>query len=239
MLKIKLTNVDVKIPVFDANTRSFRSDFINSISRNRMLSNTGNLKIVDVLKKVNLEVVDGDAVGIVGKNGSGKTSLLRLISRIYEPTSGKVEINGRIRSLLSLGAGLENSLTGRENIKRLLYLYGESTRYDEALEAEIIEFSGLKDSIDLPVRTYSAGMTMRLMFSTLVSKTPDIFVLDEFFSTGDEEFSAKAEQKMAKLIKDANVFVFSSHSHGTLKAYCNRFIRMENGRAIEISRSDF
>ena len=94
MLRIKLTNVDVQIPVFDANTRSFRTGFINSISKKRLLSNTVELTIVDVLKKINLEVADGDAVGIIGENGAGKTSLLRLLSKIYEPTSGEIEING-------------------------------------------------------------------------------------------------------------------------------------------------
>ena len=181
MFRIKLTDVDIRIPVFDANSRSLRADFVTAISQKRVLPGLNALTVVDVLKKVNLEAADGDAIGIIGKNGAGKTSLLRLISKIYYPTSGNAEINGRVRSLLSLGAGLELSLTGRENVKRLLYLSGESKLYDEAMEAEIIEFSGLKDAIDLPVRTYSAGMTMRLMFSTLVSNTPDIFVPTNFF----------------------------------------------------------
>lgn len=239
MVRIKITDASVQIPIFDANTRSLRAGFVNSISNNRLLSGTVDVKIADVLKNVNLEAKDGDAIGIIGKNGSGKTSLLRLISKIYEPTAGKVEINGTARSLLSLGAGLEPSLTGRENIKRLLYLYGEYSLFNDDLENQIIEFSDLSDSIDLPMRTYSAGMTMRLMFSTLVSRTPDIFILDEFFSTGDEEFSAKAERKMAKLVRDANVFVFSSHVHDVIKAYCNRFIRMEGGQAVEISKAEF
>ena len=239
MLRIKVTDVDVRIPVFDANTRSIRAGIINSVSQNRLLTDTAGVKLVDVLTQINLEIRDGDAVGIIGLNGSGKTSLLRLLSKIYEPTRGTVSVQGKTRSLLSLGAGLEVSLTGRENIKRLLYLYGESASYNIDKENEIIDFSGLQDSIDLPVRTYSAGMTMRLMFSTLVSSTPDIFILDEFFSTGDEEFSLKAERKMAQLVDNANVFVFSSHAHDVIKAHCNRFIHMDRGRATEIGVNDF
>ena len=195
MFKIKITDVNVRIPVFDANTRSVRAGLISTISKKRLLKDTTNVKIVEVLKNLNLEINDGDAVGVIGNNGSGKTSLLRLISKIYKPTTGKIEVNGKAKCLLNLGAGLEPSLTGRENIRRLLYLYGEYHNFGDEIERQIVEFSGLGDSIDLPVRTYSAGMTLRLMFSTLVSETPDIFVLDEFFSTGDEEFSTKAEKK--------------------------------------------
>ena len=160
MVRIRIT--DVRIPIFDANTRSLRADFVKTISNKRLLS--GAVDVSEVLKAINLEVKDGDAIGIIGKNGSGKTSLLRLISKIYEPTDGKVEINGTSRSLLSLGSGLEPSLSGRENIKRLLYLYGEYSEFDNELEHKIIEFSDLKDAIDLRGRTYSAGMTMCVMF---------------------------------------------------------------------------
>ena len=127
MFRIKLTDVDIRIPVFDANSRLFKSRLHNRNLPKTSFSWIKCINVVDVLKKINLEAADGDAIGIIGKNGAGKTSLLRLISKIYDPTSGNAEINGKVRSLLSLGAGLELSLTGRENIKRLLYLSGESS----------------------------------------------------------------------------------------------------------------
>ena len=140
MVRIKITDASVRIPIFDANTRSLRADFVKTISNKRLLSGAVDVKIAEVLKAINLEVKDGDAIGIIGKNGSGKTSLLRLISKIYEPTDGKVEINGTSRSLLSLGSGLEPSLSGRENIKRLLYLFGEYSEFDNELDHKTSNF---------------------------------------------------------------------------------------------------
>ena len=140
--------------------------------------------LVQVLKNINLDLSDGDALGVIGVNGSGKTSLLRLLAGIYAPTSGTVK-DGTVRPLLNLGSGLEPTLTGRENIKRLSMLYRKSP-IDNLTDAdiqEVIEFADLKEFIDLPVRTYSSGMVMRLMFSTIVHDQPEIFILDEFFST--------------------------------------------------------
>ena len=239
MERIRVENVDIDIPVFDANTRSLRAELINGASNKRLLSDGLKLNVVKVLHEINLSISEGDAVGIIGSNGSGKTSLLRLLSQIYSPTRGTLKISGTTRSLLNLGSGIEPTLTGRENIRRLRCLYDPSSVYSEALEREIISFSGLNNFIDLPVRTYSSGMTMRLMFSSMVFDTPDIFILDEFFSTGDEDFTKVATEKMEQLVKSASVFIFSSHSTADVKKYCNRFFLMEQGRATEISACDF
>lgn len=211
---------------------------LRTLSNDRLLASDTRTRVVNVLSGLNFEIFDGDAIGVIGGNGSGKTSLLRLLSKIYHPSDGDLYLAGRVRSLLSLGTGLEPVLTGRENIRRMLLLFA-GVFPDEETEERTIEFSGIGAFIDMPVRTYSSGMVMRLMFSCMVFDLPDIFIVDEFFSTGDEEFALKATKKMEEQIQNSNVFVFSSHQTELVKYYCNRFFQMDAGRLIEIGATDF
>ena len=168
-IRIKVTAASVTIPVFDANDRSLRADALNFLSGNRLLIREKKANLVQVLKNINLDLSDGDALGVIGVNGSGKTSLLRLLAGIYAPTSGTVKVDGTVRPLLNLGSGLEPTLTGRENIKRLSMLYRNSPM-DNLTDAdiqEVIEFADLKEFIDLPVRTYSSRWSCDLCFRQL------------------------------------------------------------------------
>ena len=167
-IRIKVTAASVTIPVFDANDRSLRADALNFLSGNRLLIRE-KANLVQVLKNINLDLSDGDALGVIGVNGSGKTSLLRLLAGIYAPTSGTVKVDGTVRPLLNLGSGLEPTLTGRENIKRLSMLYRNSPM-DNLTDAdiqEVIEFADLKEFIDLPVEPIHQGWSCDLCFRQL------------------------------------------------------------------------
>jgi ABC-type polysaccharide/polyol phosphate transport system ATPase subunit len=234
MACIKLKGVVLDIPIFDSVERSLRTHTINAFTGGKILNTFNKKMIIRALNEVNLDIHEGDAVGLVGPNGSGKSSLLRVISGIYKPTAGSVSVIGELRPLISLGVGLEANLTGMDNIRRLGALYGYKREAVEEQIDQIVSFSGLGDFIGLPVRSYSSGMVLRLMFATLVTGNPDIVILDEFFSAGDEDFVKKSEKRMEKLLDNAKILVFASHSKSLVKRYCNRFIRMDNGKPIEI-----
>jgi len=235
---IKLNDVTLNIPIFDTVERSLRTHAVHVLSKGKIINSLNKKQMVQALKEINLDIREGDAVGLVGANGSGKSSLLRLISGIYRPTSGSIEVKGEVRPLISLGVGLEANLNGIENIKRLGALHGYERGLIDSRLDEIVTFAGLGHFINLPVRTYSSGMVLRLMFSTLVTGSPDIVVLDEFFSAGDEDFVKKSEKRMETLLSNARILVFASHSKHLVKRYCNRFFRMDNGSAIEIEKCE-
>lgn len=239
MPSIILDNVTVDIPIFGRTGRSIRSSLISNATGGLILKDDYEIPIVRALNNVSFTLKDGDRVGLIGSNGAGKTTLLRTISGIYSPTFGKLEVKGSIHPILSTSAGLDSDLSGEENIIRISLLNGVS--YEKIVESKhsIIEFSGLKEFILLPVRTYSSGMAMRLLFSTLVHSNAEILVLDEFFSTGDDEFKLKAKNKFQEMLDASNLLVFASHQKELIKLYCNRYIKMQNGSAVEISNDEF
>lgn len=238
MVGITIRDVTLDIPIFDVGDRSLRALAVGILSRGKILKSSNKKLMIRTLNQVNLQVKDGDAVGLIGANGSGKSSLLRLISGIYKPTTGTIKVEGDLRPLINLGVGLEPNLNGIENIQRLGALYGHKKEEIEEILEQIISFSGLAEFINLPVRTYSSGMILRLMFSTLVIGSPDIIVLDEFFSAGDEDFSKKTEKRMQDLMESAKIMIFASHDKKLIKTYCNRFIRMRDGNATEITEKE-
>ena len=235
---IKIKNCSVEFPILDERSNSIRRTLLKKlVPAHERSVNQQNTKIA--LNNISLSIENGDSVGVFGHNGSGKTSLLRLISGIYTPTAGSLSIEGRIRSLLALGIGAEPSLSGRENILRVGLLNGFAMDEILGLADEIIEFSELKEAIDLPIRVYSAGMTMRLFFSILTAKSTDILAMDEFFSTGDEAFLKKSADRIEAMINDAKVLIIASNSRVLLQKYCNRFVIMDGGYLAEVSPEQF
>jgi lipopolysaccharide transport system ATP-binding protein len=238
MASIKFTNVDLEFPVYDVSSLSLRKQIITLATGGLVSSQKGVTK-VSALKQVSFEAKDGDSIGIVGHNGAGKTTLLRSMAGIYPPTAGEIQVVGRIGSVFELGAGLDHEVDGKQNIINLLLLNGRS--YDFAKEAlsNIVEFTELGDFIDLPIRTYSSGMLLRLMFAVATIEIPEIFLLDEMFSTGDEHFQSKSTKRIEEMMGNSSVFVFASHDSTLLKKYCNRFFKMNHGQLFEIASSDF
>jgi ABC-type polysaccharide/polyol phosphate transport system ATPase subunit len=184
---------------------------------------------VQALRDVSVVVEPGEAVGLVGRNGSGKSTLLRLISQIIKPTSGRIETGGRIASLLELGAGFHPDFTGRENVYLNGSIHGLSrARVREAMD-EIVAFAELEQFIDLPVRTYSSGMYMRLGFSVAAHIRADALLLDEVFAVGDEQFQRKCFGKIAEFKNRGGTIIFVSHDAQAVERLCDRAVLLRQG----------
>lgn len=183
----------------------------------------------EVLKGISLKIKKGEVVALIGTNGSGKSTLLKLLTKIIYPNKGKIETNGKLTSLLELGAGFHPDFSGRENIYFNASIFGLTKKEIDSRLEDIIEFSELKDFIDSPVRTYSSGMYMRLAFSVAINVDADILLIDEILSVGDEHFQNKCFEKMLELKKQGKTMVFVTHSLGTVKDFCDRSVWLSNG----------
>ena len=184
----------------------------------------------EILKGVNLEIKKGEVVALIGTNGSGKSTLLKLMTKILYPNKGTIETNGKLTSLLELGAGFHPDFSGRENIYFNASIFGLTKKeIDERLE-DIIEFSELKRFIDHPVRTYSSGMFMRLAFAVAINVNADILLIDEILSVGDEHFQNKCISKMIELKEEGKTMVFVTHSMQSVKKLCSRAVWLYDGK---------
>lgn len=184
------------------------------------------------LRNIDLTVTHGEVVGVVGQNGSGKSTLLQLICGTLTPTSGSLSVNGRIAALLELGAGFNPEFTGRENIYMSAAILGLSSAEIEDRLEQIIEFSGIRDFIDQPVKTYSSGMFVRLAFSVSINVDPEILVIDEALSVGDGAFSRKSFDRIMQLRDAGKTILFCSHSMFQVEALCSRVIWLDHGKMI-------
>ncbi len=234
---IEFDNVTLDYPIFDSTNLSLRNKLV-SIATGGFLKTTDKLTVVRALDHVSFKIKEGDSVGLIGHNGAGKSTLLRTMAGIYKPQLGNVKIIGDISTVFELGSGLDHDVDGVQNIINLCLIKGMTLGEARGLLENIAEFTELGDFLYLPVRTYSSGMLLRLMFAVATIKAPDIFLLDEMFSTGDAEFQKKSMRRINEIIDKSKIFVFASHDHGLLKAYCNRVFRLEHGKVVEISVSE-
>ncbi|MGD9967838.1 MAG: ABC transporter ATP-binding protein [Hyphomonadaceae bacterium] len=184
------------------------------------------------LNHISFELRDGERLGLLGRNGAGKSTLLRAASGIYAPSEGKVERFGRASPLLDFGTGFEMELTGRENIELRSLILGSTPKEISERRDEIAEFTGLGDFLDQPVRTYSAGMFVRLAFAIATSINPDILILDEVVGAGDAEFIHRANERMKKMVKRGRSLILASHSIAALHELCDRVILIDRGRIV-------
>lgn len=182
------------------------------------------------LKDINFEVQQGEVLGIIGKNGAGKSTLLKILSQITEPTSGRIEIHGRVASLLEVGTGFHPELSGRENIYMNGTILGMTRREIDHKLDEIIDFSGVEKFIDTPVKFYSSGMKVRLGFSVAAHLDPEILIIDEVLAVGDYEFQQKCLGKMEDVAESGRTVLFVSHNMGAVKALCPKSICLQNGK---------
>ncbi len=190
------------------------------------------VKEVEAIKNVSFDVRNGTSMGIIGSNGAGKSTLLRAMAGILPPTSGSIEVWGRASTLLALGVGFNHSLSGRENIILGGLAAGLSRREVEERAAEVAEWTELGDFIEMPMRTYSSGMTARVGFSVAVHMKPDILMIDEALSTGDAHFREKATAKMAELRESARAMFLVSHGLGSIKEMCNEAMWLDRGKLM-------
>jgi ABC-type polysaccharide/polyol phosphate transport system ATPase subunit len=238
MAEIRFENVTIRYPVYGTHGMSLRSHLMRVATGGSIEKDAGTTMIT-ALKDVSFTLNDGDAVGLIGHNGSGKSTMLRAMAGIYPAESGRITRRGKTATVLDIGAGLDLELSGYDNIIHLGMMMGLSYTEAKALTPDIEEFTELGNFLQLPIRTYSSGMTMRLMFAVATAVTPEILLIDEMFSTGDSGFQEKSLSRLRKLISSAKIFVFASHDHQLIKAYCNRIFQLEHGHLKEIPYETF
>src|SRR6266850_15938 len=231
MALIQLDRVSVDLPVYSANSRSLKAKLLPS---SRLAAGPRHQILVHALREISCEFQAGDHVALVGRNGAGKSTLLSVLAGIYEPAYGRVRIEGRIAALLDMSLGMEDDATGHENITTRGRLLGMSSAEIAARMAEIIDFAGLGEHIDLPLRTYSSGMRVRLAFSVSTCVAPDILLLDEVIGVGDAEFAKRSAERMRQLIQRSQILVVASHNTQLLAELCTKAIWLEGGRVREI-----
>lgn len=200
---------------------------------------SGKLSYTDfiALKNVSFDVRKGEVLGIIGHNGAGKSTLLKAISGIYKPTSGIVKRYGNVVPMLELGSGFDFELTGRENIFLNGAILGYSEEFLKEKSQEILDFSGLGQFIDFPLRTYSSGMLARLAFSVATVVQPEILIVDEILSVGDEDFQTKSRKRMTELMSGGTTVLFVSHSIAQIEEICDRVLWLEHGEVVEMGET--
>ncbi len=182
------------------------------------------------LRNVNLDLKDGDRLGIIGRNGAGKSTLLKVVSRIYRPTEGTVGVTGRIVPLIEIGAGFNPELSGRENAFLNGAILGMSRRFIAQRMESIIDFSELREFIDMPVKYYSTGMHLRLAFTLATELPPDILILDELYAGGDASFIEKANVRLDRFVADSKILILVAHNLEYIRRFCTRVLILDRGR---------
>ncbi len=205
-------------------------DKANTLKERIIRFNKNNKEVRNVLKNIDFDIRKGESVALIGVNGSGKSTLLKLITRIIYPNKGTIKVNGKVSSLLELGAGFHPDFSGRENIYFNASIFGLTRKEIDDRLNKIIEFSELEDFIDTPIRTYSSGMYMRLAFSVAINVDADIILIDEILAVGDQHFQEKCMDKMLELKKSGKTLVFVSHSASAVKFLCDRSIWLKDGK---------
>ena len=212
MAFINLHEVSVEIPIYSNHQRSVKNSFVKKITKNE-----SSIHSVKALNNVTLSLKDGDRLGVMGPNGAGKSTLLRTIAGVYQPTSGSIQVQGRIASLIDISLGMDMEATGFENIRMRGIMMGISLKKIKSMEEEIADFTGLGRLLEIPIRTYSSGMHMRLGFAVSTAVDADIILMDEWLSVGDAEFVLKAEKRLQSFIKRSSILVIASHSNELIK----------------------
>jgi ABC-2 type transport system ATP-binding protein/lipopolysaccharide transport system ATP-binding protein len=237
MADIQLDNVSVAFPIYDANSRSLKKRLVGAATGGRIRSEAGP-SVVQALDDVTLHFGHGDRVGLVGHNGAGKTTLLRVLAGIYEPGAGTVRVDGHVAPLFDISLGMDAESTGYDNIVLRGLFLGMSRAEIAARMEEIAEFTELGGFLELPIRTYSAGMRMRLAFAVSTSIHPDILLLDEGIGAGDAAFLEKANRRLQEFTDKAAIIVLASHSEHLVSQMCRTSVLMEHGRAVCVGPTD-
>jgi len=229
MVNISLKQASVVLPIFNSSSRSITNTLVSAATGGALTAQKGGHVSIEALKNLDLEIVSGDRLGIIGHNGSGKSTLLRLLTGIYEPSSGSIQRSGSISSLVDISLGINPESTGRENIFLRGKLLGLSKKEIDTKIEEIIEFSELGDYINLPVRIYSSGMLLRLAFAVSTSITADILIMDEWLSVGDGSFGERASKRLQDLVDNSEILVIASHNKSLIEQTCNKVVWLEHG----------
>lgn len=234
MAHIRAEGIVVDFPIYNASHRSLKTAVLRATTGGRIGRDSTNRVVVRAIDHLSFEICDGDRVGLVGQNGSGKTTLLRVLSGIYEPQGGTLEVRGRAATLLDLNLGIDPEATGYDNIMFRGIMAGLHPKVIKARMEEIADFTELGDYLEMPVRTYSSGMQVRLAFAVATSVEADVLLMDEWLSVGDAEFSKKAAQRLERLVNRTPILVLATHNQKLVEETCNRVFMLEHGRIASV-----
>ncbi len=225
-LAIRIKDASIQYPLGNGARGSLKSTLLSLIGGRKDVTAPAH---VDAIHRLNLDIAVGDRVALIGHNGSGKSTLLRALAGVYPPTGGTIEAVGRIGALLDISLGFEGESTGRENIYFRGMVLGYSRKEIAVVEKEIVKFADLGEFIDYPVRTYSAGMFVRLGFAVSTQFSPEILLVDEVFGAGDASFAQKALARMREIVARAGILVLATHDMPLVQQICNRVVWLERG----------
>ena len=229
---IQVNNITVRYKIANYRVSSLKEFVIKKIKKSITE------KDFLALDNVSFTVKKGDVVGVVGRNGAGKSTLLKVVSGIQKPASGNIVLNGRVVPMLELGAGFDMELSGKENVYLNGAVLGYSKEFLDEKYNDILEFSELGDFINMPVRNYSSGMVARLAFSIASMVNPEILIVDEVLSVGDENFQRKSKNRMIELMSGGSTVLFVSHNIKQIEEICNKAVWLEHGKVVMTGPSD-
>jgi ABC-type polysaccharide/polyol phosphate transport system ATPase subunit len=230
MARIELTDVHVRYPVYTTDRqRSILGLAANRASFGHIARDAGSIPVVDALNGISFSVKDGDRIALIGRNGSGKTTILKVCAGLLIPNSGSVTVEGARACILSAGAGLNHDKTGIENVEMIGRLLGMSRPARKHLLDDVADFTELGDFLDLPVRTYSAGMMVRLRFALATSVERDVLIVDEAIGAGDAHFVDKAAARVRTTFEKAKILVIATHAGHITSQWCNRALWIDRG----------
>jgi lipopolysaccharide transport system ATP-binding protein len=245
MAHINFENVYIEFPIFNSTGRSFTSSILKVATGGMLDSDPNGRVLVKALSKISFSLHEGDRVALLGHNGAGKSTMLRALGRVYAPTKGIAEIDGRVGSLIDINLGINPEATGRENVFIRGQLLGLTKKEISTKYQEIVDFAELGNFMEMPVRTYSTGMHLRLAFAVSTVVRPEILLMDEWLSVGDLDFQHKAEARLRELVSETKILVIATHSRALVESVCNRAIWLEHGQikmdgsALEVSKAYF
>jgi lipopolysaccharide transport system ATP-binding protein len=226
---IEATGLSIEFPLYHLGGRSLKKRLMAAASI-RLREDDSHRIVVAALRNLSFRINPGERVALIGNNGAGKTTLLRTLAGTYEPVAGSLEVEGTIGTLIDPSAGMDPDATGRENIVLRGLFLGLSHAECQAMAEEAGRFSGLNEFLDVPIRTYSAGMGIRLSFAVATLMSPQILLMDEWFLAGDADFMVRASERLEKLVIGADILVLATHDMGIVRRWCTRVIKLGGGR---------
>jgi lipopolysaccharide transport system ATP-binding protein len=229
MPHILAESLTIEFPLYHFDSRSLKK---RVLAKSRLREDAAHRVVVAALRDLSFRIGRGERVALVGNNGAGKTTLLRTLAGVYQPVGGRLQMAGTIGSLIDPSAGMDPSSTGRENIVLRGLFRGMSQAESQAVADTVGAFSGLGEFLDTPVRTYSAGMQVRLSFAMATAMEPQILLMDEWFLAGDAAFMAKARGRLERLVGEADILVLATHDMAIVREWCTRAIRLDAGRIV-------
>ncbi|MFQ5514333.1 MAG: ABC transporter ATP-binding protein [Myxococcota bacterium] len=238
MAEILVDSITVQFPIFDVNARSLRKELMRMSTGGRIQTDVDDHVVITALENVSFTLREGDRLGIIGPNGAGKSTLLRAIAGIYEPHRGRICVRGRVAPLFDITLGMDSDATGYENIKiRGLFLQMTPAQIKEHA-SDIVAFSELGSYMNMPIRTYSTGMRVRLAFAIATAQPSDILLFDEMIGAGDAKFIDRAQERLERFLGRARIVVIASHSDEIIRRMCNKAMLLDHGKLIGIDSVD-